>query len=136
MGMELIIQIFEVCIIPLLGVLTTYFIKWLNAHMAEVKAKTDDVKYKKYMTLLEQTITDCVIATNQTYVESLKAQGNFTIEAQKEAFKKSTDAVMAILTEDAQEYLASIVGDLEIYITKKVEASVNKNKIKNVSSSE
>ena len=48
MGIELIAQIFEVCIIPLLGILTTYFIKWLKAHMEEVKTKTDDVKYKKY----------------------------------------------------------------------------------------
>ena len=81
MGIELIAQIFEVCIIPLLGILTTYFIKWLKAHMEEVKTKTEDVKYEKYMTLLEKTITDCVIATNQTYVESLKNKGEFTIEA-------------------------------------------------------
>lgn len=128
MGIELIAQIFEVCIIPLLGILTTYFIKWLKAHMEEVKTKTDDVKYEKYMTLLEKTITDCVIATNQTYVESLKNKGEFTIEAQKEAFKKSADAVMLILTDDAKEYLATIIGDLDTYVTKKIEASVNINK--------
>ena len=40
MEIGLIAQIFEVCIIPLLGVLTTYFIKWLNAHMKEVKEKS------------------------------------------------------------------------------------------------
>ena len=107
MELSLLVQIFEVCIIPLLGVLTTYFIKWLDAHMGEVKAKTDNIKYQEYMTLLEKTITDCVIATNQTYVESLKTQGKFDIEAQKEAFQKSADAVMAILTEDAKEYLST-----------------------------
>jgi hypothetical protein len=96
--------------------------------MAEVKAKTDNIKYQEYMTLLEKTITDCVIATNQTYVESLKLQGKFDMEAQKEAFKKSVDAVMVILTDDAKEYLSTIVGDLNIYVTKKIEASVNANK--------
>ena len=50
--LSLLVQIFEVCIIPLLGVLTTYFIKWLNAHMDEIKAKKDDLTYQKYMTLL------------------------------------------------------------------------------------
>lgn len=128
MEIGLIAQIFEVCIIPLLGVLTTYFIKWLNAHMKEVKEKTNNAQYDKYMTLLEKTITDCVIATNQTYVESLKSKGEFTIEAQKEAFKKSADAVMLILTDDAKEYLATVVGDLDTYISKKIEASVNLNK--------
>ena len=128
MELSLLVQIFEVCIIPLLGVLTTYFIKWLNTHMDEIKAKKDDLTYQKYMTLLEKTITDCVIATNQTYVESLKLQGRFDMEAQKEAFKKSADAVMLILNEDAKEYLSTVVGDLDIYITKKIEASVNENK--------
>ena len=128
MKLELIAQIFEVCVIPLLGILTTYFIKWLNAHMNEVKSKTDNEEYEKYMTLLEKTITDCVIATNQTYVETLKAQGKFDALAQKEAFKKSADAVMLILTEDAKEYLSTAVGDLNTYITKKIEASVNVNK--------
>jgi hypothetical protein len=32
------------------------------------------------------TITNCVIATNQTYVNSLKEQGKFDEAAQKEAF--------------------------------------------------
>ena len=128
MELSLLVQIFEVCIIPLLGVLTTYFIKWLNAHMDEIRAKKDDLTYQKYMTLLERTITDCVIATNQTYVESLKQQGKFDMEAQKKAFRKSADAVMLILNEDAKEYLSTVVGDLDIYITKKIEASVNENK--------
>ena len=128
MELSLLVQIFEVCIIPLLGVLTTYFIKWLNAHMDEIRTKKDDLTYQKYMTLLEKTITDCVIATNQTYVESLKQQGKFDMEAQKEAFRKSADAVMLILNEDAKEYLSTVVGDLDIYITKKIEASVNENK--------
>ena len=34
MGMELVTQIFEVCIIPLLGVLTAFFVKWVNAKTA------------------------------------------------------------------------------------------------------
>jgi hypothetical protein len=35
---------------------------------------------------------------------------------------------MSILTEDAQQYLSSAVGDLNIYITQKIEANVNINK--------
>ena len=39
MGMEMLAQIFEVCIIPLLGVLTAYFIKFVNAKSAEIGTK-------------------------------------------------------------------------------------------------
>jgi hypothetical protein len=35
---------------------------------------------------------------------------------------------MAILTEEAKEYLESAVGDLELFIKQKIEAEVNLNK--------
>ena len=117
----LISNIFQVCIIPLLGVLTTFFMKWVNAKSAEIQANINDATLKKYMEMLTSTITDCVIATNQTYVESLKAQGKFDAAAQQRAFELTSEAVMEILSEDAKIYLASAVGDLNAYITKKIE---------------
>lgn len=125
---QLIADIFQVCIIPLLGVLTAFFVKWVNAKSAEITTNIDDATLKKYMDMLTQTITDCVVATNQTYVESLKAQGRFDAEAQKKAFELTSNAVMGILSQEAQIYLSSAVGDLNAYITKKIEAEVNMNK--------
>ena len=125
----LISNIFQVCIIPLLGVLTTFFMKWVNAKSAEIQANINDATLKKYMEMLTSTITDCVIATNQTYVESLKAQGKFDTAAQQRAFELTSKAVMEILSEEAKIYLASAVGDLNAYITKKIEAEVNINKV-------
>ena len=125
----LISNIFQVCIIPLLGMLTTFFIKWVNAKSAEIQTNINDATLKKYMEMLTSTITDCVIATNQTYVESLKAQGKFDAAAQQRAFELTSKAVMEILSEEAKIYLASAVGDLNAYITKKIEAEVNINKI-------
>ena len=125
---ELLVDIFEVCIIPLLGVLTAFFVKWVNAKSTEIKTNVNDATLPKYMDMLAQTISDCVIATNQTYVESLKAQGKFDLNAQKEAFNLTKDAVMTILSAEAQVYLSTAVGDLNAYITKKIEAEVNLNK--------
>lgn len=125
----LISNIFQVCIIPLLGVLTTFFMKWVNAKSAEIQANINDATLKKYMEMLTSTITDCVIATNQTYVESLKAQGKFDVAAQQRAFELTSKAVMEILSEEAKIYLVSAVGDLNAYITKKIEAEVNINKV-------
>ena len=124
----LISNIFQVCIIPLLGMLTTFFIKWVNAKSAEIQTNINDATLKKYMEMLTSTITDCVIATNQTYVESLKAQGKFDAAAQAQAFELTSKAVMEILSEEAKIYLASAVGDLNAYITQKIEAEVNINK--------
>ena len=125
---QLIADIFQVCIIPLLGVLTAFFVKWVNAKSVEISTNIDDATLKKYMEMLTQTISDCVIATNQTYVESLKQQGKFDLDAQKEAFNLTKDAVLSILSEEAKTYLSTAVGDLNAYITKKIEAEVNLNK--------
>ena len=125
---EFITNIFQVCIIPLLGVLTTFLVKWLQIKSSELQIKMDNEVANKYMDMLTNTITECVLATNQTYVEALKKQNKFDLEAQKIAIDKTSEAVMAILTEDAKKYLESAVGDLELFIKQKIEAEVNLNK--------
>ena len=126
--LNLLNDIFKLCVIPMFGVLTIYLIKWLNAKELEVKDKIESETGDKYVALLFETIRDCVSATTQTYVESLKAQNAFDAEAQKRAFQMSFDAVMAVLTDDAKEYLTHIYGDLTAYITTKIEAEVKAQK--------
>ena len=65
-------EIFIVCIIPLLGVLTKYLISWIETQKENIKTRNDNELTNKYIDLLAQTIETCVIATNQTYVDSLK----------------------------------------------------------------
>lgn len=127
--LPLVYEILQVCIIPLLGVLTAYIVKFINAKSAEIQHNVDNDNADKYIAMVTDTISACVIATNQTYVEALKKQNAFTAEAQKEAFQLTYNAVMAILTEDAKKYLAEIYGDVAAYITNKIEAEVNISKI-------
>ena len=126
--LNLLADIFEVCIIPLLGVLTAYVVKYIQVKSAEITEKTDNAITDKYIALLTDTITKCVIATNQTYVDSLKNKDAFDKDAQKEAFQKTLDAVLAILSDDAKLYINNTFGDIEAYITTQIEAAVNQNK--------
>lgn len=126
--LELLFQIFEVCIIPLLGILTTFVVKFIRAKIVEVNAKHDNELLKKYTTMLSETVIECVIATKQTYVETLKATGSFDEEAQKHAFEMTYEAILKVLSEEAKEYLSAAYGDLTAYITNRIEAEVNLNK--------
>lgn len=121
-------QIFELCIIPLLAIITRSLVIYISTKKDELKSKTDNELAKKYLDLLNDTIANCVIATNQTYVEALKKGNAFTADAQKAAFEKTYQAVIATLSEEAQKYLPEVVGDLQTYITQKIEASINQNK--------
>ena len=126
--LEMLYKILEVCVIRLLGVLTVYEVKFIKIKRDEISKKANNETASKYINLLSNTISDCVIATNQTYVEALKKENAFTAEAQKEAFQLTYDAVMSVLSDDAKVYLTSIYGDLTAYITTKIEAEVNLSK--------
>lgn len=121
-------QVFELCIIPLLGIITFYIVQFIKTKTEELNSNNSNKLLSKYIEMLSNTICECVIATNQTYVDSLKAQGKFDAEAQKKAFEMTYNSVINILTEDAKVYLTSVYGDLNTYITNMIEAEVNKNK--------
>ena len=123
--MELLQQIFQVCILPLLGVLTAYLVALIKKKTDEIKAKTDNELYDKYITMLRDIVIDCVTTTNQTYVEALKNKNAFDKEAQQEAFNLTYNAVMDILADEAKEYLDIAIGDLNNYIIKMIESQVN-----------
>ena len=61
---DLIKQIFEVCIIPLFGVLTVYITSLIQKKTQEITKEADNEIANKYINLLSKTITQCVIATN------------------------------------------------------------------------
>ena len=126
--LALLSDIFEVCVLPLLGVLTMYIIKFIQVKSTEITNKVDNDLIDQYVAMLAVTIEICVIATNQTYVESLKQAGKFDAEAQKTAINMTKNAVMAILSDEAKKYLENAVGDLNEYITQQIEATVKVNK--------
>ena len=117
-------QIFEVAIIPILAATAMYLVTLIKAKKQELLEKTKNETTKKYIEMLDKTITECVLATNQTYVEALKKQGSFDAEAQKKAFQITYDAIMEILSDEAQLYLAEAIKDLNTYIVTKIEAEV------------
>lgn len=127
---ELITSIFQIVVIPCLGILTGFFVKWINAKVNELTIKTKNEKEQKYLYMLKDTITSAVIAVNQTYVDSLKQQGTFDTEAQAKAFTMVYNQILLLLGEEGKKYLAEIVGDVSSYLTMEIEATVNQNKLK------
>lgn len=125
---EILQEIIQVCIIPLMGVLTTYLVILIKNKTKQIADKTNNDLADKYINMLSDTIQTCVIATNQTYVNNLKKDNMFNAEAQKTALNMTADAVKQILSADVQEYLTTAYGDLNALIMQKIEAEVAKNK--------
>lgn len=122
--LEVLGQIFELLIFPALIAASGYLVSWIHAKKEELKLKTKQETTQKYLDMLDKTITECVLATTQTYVKSLKEEGKFDGEAQKIALQKTFDAVMGILSADAQKYLSEVIKDLNFYVINKIEAEI------------
>lgn len=122
--LDILEKLFEVALFPIIGAAAMYLVAFIKVQKEELLAKAKNETVKKYIEMLDKTIVECVMATNQTYVETLKKQGSFDAEAQKKAFQLTFNSVMAVLTDDAQEYLNEAVKDLTVYITNKIEAQV------------
>ena len=121
-------QIFELCIVPLLGLATGALVALIKAKIAQSKAKTENETLVIYLSILEQTVITCVQATNQTYVNTLKGQNAFDAEAQQRALQATYNQVLNILSKDAQTYLGKALGDFETYVKDKIEQAVLETK--------
>ena len=122
-------QIFELIVYPLIGIASVFLIRFISAKIQELKLKTESETAKKYLDILDDAVANAVLATTQTYVDSLKAQGKFDEEAHKVAFGKTYDAVMQVLTTEAVECITTVVGDLDTYVTSKIESYVKLSKV-------
>lgn len=121
-------QVFELVVYPVITAAGIYLTYLISVKIKELKQKADNETASKYLDMLNSVISNAVLATTQTYVDSLKNQGKFDIDAQKEAFRQTYDAVIKVLTEDAIKCLTVSVGDLETYITNRIEAEVKLTK--------
>ena len=122
--MNVLENTFELLVFPVISIAGIYLTYFISVKIKELKQKTNNELANKYLDMLNETISEAVLATTQTYVEALKKEGKFDAEAQKAAFKLTYDAVMKVLTDDATKYLTEAIGDLELYITNKIEANV------------
>ena len=121
--------LFMMVIIPAISVLTVFIVTFIKTKKEELKKKIDNELICKYIDMLSETVCTCVVATNQTYVNELKKQGKFDAEAQREAFNRTYEAVMTVLSDEAIKYLNAFYGDLQAVVTELIEQKVNEEKV-------
>lgn len=118
----------QTLLIILLTTAEGFVIYYVRKKIAESKAKNDSELTNNYLGVLENVVVDCIRATNQTYVNVLKSENAFTVEAQQEALNRTLEAVMNILTDEAKEHLGKCPGGIETLIIEKIEANIEKAK--------
>jgi len=107
---------------------TAYLVTFLRKKTAQVQAQTENEKAKQYLGEITDAVTTAVTATSQTYVDALKADNAFTKEAQLEALSKAKDTALSILSPAAAQFIVEVYGDLNNYLTAKIEETVRVQK--------
>ena len=125
---EIIKDIFTICIIPLLGVLTGYLVNYIKHKTKELLKDSENSDFTSYFYKFLEIVESCVTATNQTYVEALKKEGKFDEAAQKEAFEKTKQAILEILSDECKGILNDHMGNLDKLIEVAIEQAVKNDK--------
>lgn len=107
--------------LALVGVLVRYICKKLSQ-------QTDNEFFQGFLEELSTLSAKAVDYVNQTYVNALKEQGKFDLDAQKQAFQTAFDAVIGSLSSDALKYINSGDSDPVDFITMFIECAVSEAK--------
>ena len=110
-------------ILPLITYAGTRLIAYLNS-------KIKDENYKILLTTATDIVVNAVRSVFQTYVESLKASGNFDSEAQLIALKKAKDIALEQMTDEVKKFISKNYGSVDAWLTTTIESTINliKNK--------
>lgn len=109
-------------------VLAGFLSTWLKSLYDKNKTKIKNEKAQVTLGLVNDMIRAAVETTTSTYVKELKKAGTFDIEAQKEAFNKTWTAVQAQLTTDARTIIQEVYGNVDTFLTNKIEQTVEESK--------
>ena len=130
LDMEFVQELLFAIIAAAVPVATTFLCKWLVSLSEANKVKIKNEKAQATIGLVTDMIVAAVETTTSTYVKNLKAQELFDANAQKEAFNMTFEVVKKQLTEDSKKIIAETYGDVETYITNKIEQFVEELKKK------
>lgn len=109
-------------------VVATFLCEWIISLSNANKVKVKNEKAQATIGLVTDMIVAAVETTTSTYVKQLKAENLFDAEAQKEAFSRTFETVKQQLTEESTKIIAEVYGDVEAYLTNKIEQFVEELK--------
>ena len=111
------------------GILLTGLVSWLTTVVVSwLNSKIKDKKLARFASDLWIIMTNSVNTIQQTYVDSMKKQGKFTEENQKEAFNRALTIVKTQLTPELNSYIQEHFGDIEEYLRAQIESIIYQNK--------
>ena len=126
--MEFLQNLLYAIITAAVPVLTVYACKFLQSLYDNNKNKIKNENVRETLNRVTDVIVAAVETTTNTYVKQLKAENLFDANAQKQAFNITYKSVKNQLTTESSAIIEEIYGDVEAYLTSKIEQFVEELK--------
>ncbi|MDE7360252.1 MAG: hypothetical protein K2N39_12680 [Lachnospiraceae bacterium] len=124
---ELIQYILYVVLTAILPVAAKYAISLIQTKIRESAFIEEAAKTEARSILIKDALSDvmdAVLYVNQTFVDTLKAKGEFTESAWKEAKQKAYNTALLTVSEESKKAVAAVYGSFDNWLQLKIEASV------------
>ena len=131
---EMIQYILYIVLTAILPVAAKYTVNFIQARIRVSAFIEEAAKTETRSILIKDALSDvmdAVLYVNQTFVDTLKARGEFTQSAWEEAKQKAYNAALLSVSEESKKAVASVYGSFDNWLQLKIEASVQAAKTNN-----
>lgn len=115
--MEIIWSAVGIIVTGLVGWGVTVLTVWLNG-------KIKDKRIANLLTTALNIVADAVKMVFQEFVETLKKNGKFDAEAQREAKERALKIIKSKLTPELTDFIKENFGDVEAWISEQIEVAI------------
>ena len=125
---EMINSVLYTVLTVILPVVLAYVVKLIKTKIEEsdlIKVSTKNEVMSKIIKDAVSDVMDSVLYVNQIYVNSLKARGEFTEDAQLEAFKMAYAEASSVISDSTKKIIEEMYGSFDKWLSLKIESSVN-----------
>lgn len=118
-----------IVVIPLVAKYLIALFKSLTDGARAKEEESDIVISEKYLDMADEVVYSVVMFIAQTFVDTLKRDGAFNLEAQQIAFEDAKTKILILLSDPIKQTIEYVHGDLDSWINMKIEAAVKSQKL-------
>lgn len=124
---EILLNILSVVVsavvLPLISLIGAKLVAWLSS-------KTKNEKAAAIIKEANDIVMNAVKCVLQTYVDTLKKEGKFDEASQFLALSKAKEKALEQMSDDTKSFIEKNYGDLDLWLTTSIEASISTLKSK------
>ena len=122
------LQILYIMVSTITPIIAGFLAALIKQKISEIAKRTKNEQLANYINTVTAVLTDAVLEVEQTYVDQLKKDGEFTEEAGIIAKQKALEIAKRLVTEDGKAAVEQVYGDFEAFALTKIESLVKRNK--------